>query len=305
MRNCKCSNCGTEYEIADDQEPICPGCGERVNNDNQEETVKNCGDEESITIASIKNKKQNKNMWIWIVGVCAVFVGVILIILNSTSVICINHKWKEATCAEPKVCNKCGKIVGEALGHQEGEWQIIKEPTLTENGTEKLRCVRCGLDLDSQEVSKKEPDVNSEGFNFTGEEFSNLINYIFASNENKTEKSIFILAKNISDESDIYIYPIFNENVFDTEGESDVPVAMFAFTTNDENNIQDFAVIADDQSIACMDGIIFAFTVDMRMDTDEAIYNVLLGSSYTSPKGLNITMDEEDDGVTRLNVMSP
>ena len=38
MRNCKCSNCGTEYEIADDQEPICPGCGERVNNDNQEES---------------------------------------------------------------------------------------------------------------------------------------------------------------------------------------------------------------------------------------------------------------------------
>ncbi len=30
---------------------------------------------------------------------------------------CMNHEWKEATCAEPKTCTKCGKTEGEALGH--------------------------------------------------------------------------------------------------------------------------------------------------------------------------------------------
>lgn len=29
----------------------------------------------------------------------------------------MSHEWKEATCAEPKTCAKCGETEGEALGH--------------------------------------------------------------------------------------------------------------------------------------------------------------------------------------------
>ncbi len=45
-----------------------------------------------------------------------------------------SHSWKEATCTEPQVCEKCGIQNGEPLGH---DW-IQKDETTRE-------CTRCGL----------------------------------------------------------------------------------------------------------------------------------------------------------------
>lgn len=44
------------------------------------------------------------------------------------------HKWKEATCTEPKTCAYCGMTEGEPLGH---DW---KAATINYPKT----CVRCG-----------------------------------------------------------------------------------------------------------------------------------------------------------------
>ena len=44
------------------------------------------------------------------------------------------HKWKEATCTEPKTCVYCGMTEGEPLGH---DW---KAATINYPKT----CVRCG-----------------------------------------------------------------------------------------------------------------------------------------------------------------
>lgn len=44
------------------------------------------------------------------------------------------HKWVEATCTEPKTCDRCGATKGEALGH---DWE---EQTYYEPKT----CKRCG-----------------------------------------------------------------------------------------------------------------------------------------------------------------
>lgn len=47
------------------------------------------------------------------------------------------HEWVEATCTEPKTCNKCGEIEGEPLEH---DW---KAATCTEPRT----CTRCGATM--------------------------------------------------------------------------------------------------------------------------------------------------------------
>lgn len=57
-----------------------------------------------------------------------------LIISVSLCGCCLNHVWKDATCAEPKTCAKCGKTDGDALGHN---WE---DATCTEPKT----CSRCG-----------------------------------------------------------------------------------------------------------------------------------------------------------------
>ncbi len=41
----------------------------------------------------------------------------VLFISTLFSACCLKHDWKEATCSEPRLCVKCGKTEGTALGH--------------------------------------------------------------------------------------------------------------------------------------------------------------------------------------------
>lgn len=54
-----------------------------------------------------------------------------------------DHVWIEATCTEPKTCEKCGETEGEALGHNFGEWQQTID-ALTATVSQERECDRCG-----------------------------------------------------------------------------------------------------------------------------------------------------------------
>lgn len=54
-----------------------------------------------------------------------------------------NHKWKDATCEEPKLCTECGATEGNPLGHNFLDWHITKQPTTYEKGEECRYCSRC------------------------------------------------------------------------------------------------------------------------------------------------------------------
>ena len=45
-----------------------------------------------------------------------VMCGAVLVSVLLTGCSC-RHKWKDATCTEPKTCEKCGETEGEPLGH--------------------------------------------------------------------------------------------------------------------------------------------------------------------------------------------
>ena len=60
------------------------------------------------------------------------------------------------------------------LGHDDGRWEVAKEPTCTEDGVEERRCTRCGEVLERRAIGStghsygewivdKEPTVDSEG----------------------------------------------------------------------------------------------------------------------------------------------
>ena len=57
-----------------------------------------------------------------------------------------SHIWQEATCTEAKTCGRCGENEGKALSHDwSGEWTVIKEATVTNEGKQELFCARgCG-----------------------------------------------------------------------------------------------------------------------------------------------------------------
>ena len=64
----------------------------------------------------------------------------------------LGHDWIAATCTEPKTCDRCGAIEGEALGHDYIEYDEEAKPTCTEAGFIHYECANCG-DSDDREVA--------------------------------------------------------------------------------------------------------------------------------------------------------
>lgn len=48
-----------------------------------------------------------------------------------------------ATCTKDSHCSVCGMLLTPALGHEYGEWTIVKEATANEDGSRKCSCNRC------------------------------------------------------------------------------------------------------------------------------------------------------------------
>lgn len=56
----------------------------------------------------------------------------------------LGHSWREPTCTEAAVCELCEEVRGEPLGHTVETWEVAKEATCTETGTEAGLCTVCG-----------------------------------------------------------------------------------------------------------------------------------------------------------------
>lgn len=102
----------------------------------------------------------------------AAFVVAVVAVLFGTKVICF-HNWEDATCIHPKTCSNCGLTEGESLGHQLGDYEVIREATCTEVGTERAQCKVCQTYVNREipmvdhtpgkwEVSLK-PSISSDG----------------------------------------------------------------------------------------------------------------------------------------------
>jgi len=121
----------------------CPKCGNRGSNNDR--VCGHCGTwlvkEETLSArkysaseptlpseprpeTAVKPEKKKKKILLPIIIVCAVLASVGVLFL--THVICLNHKWEDATCTEPKRCRYCQKTEGEALGHKYEEATCTK-----------------------------------------------------------------------------------------------------------------------------------------------------------------------------------
>lgn len=56
----------------------------------------------------------------------------------------LSHKWKAPTCTSPQTCVLCGAIVGEALGHSWGDWNVVLPAECEINGMRERKCTVCG-----------------------------------------------------------------------------------------------------------------------------------------------------------------
>ena len=58
----------------------------------------------------------------------------------------LGHDMADATCTDPATCKRegCNHTEGEALGHDYGDWVVVKEATESEQGEQTKTCSRCG-----------------------------------------------------------------------------------------------------------------------------------------------------------------
>ena len=70
----------------------------------------------------------------------------------------LHHPGDPADCTNDQVCAACGKVLDEAHGHTEGEWEEL------DDGTMVLKCTVCGEVLDTKTADEYEKgDVNADG----------------------------------------------------------------------------------------------------------------------------------------------
>ncbi|MBE6782614.1 MAG: hypothetical protein E7536_01220 [Ruminococcaceae bacterium] len=171
----------------------------------------------NVAINTPPPKKKKKFLAPLIIIVVLIVVAAVFFLLTSTHVICLDHKWKEATCTDPKICMYCNKTEGvpskhdwseatctedaeckncgkegkKATGHTEGSWTVTKEATLIDYGTEELLCKDCSESLNSRSTEKKDAAVIGESFNFTDIEFISWVMENTTAEIDYTETGVF------------------------------------------------------------------------------------------------------------------
>lgn len=78
--------------------------------------------------------------------------AVIILLVITLSACACKHKWIEATCENPQICEICEETNGDPLGHTEGDYVTIKEATLESVGEKQIFCTQCNKVMHTETV---------------------------------------------------------------------------------------------------------------------------------------------------------
>lgn len=190
------------------------------------------------------------------------------------------HEWIAATCEVPKTCSSCGATEGETTDHTEGDWEVTEEATLTEKGIEQLYCSICGEWLNSRDIAKKSPEIDGARFNFTDSEFIDWMN---------DATSAYVGYSDLSDGDmgDNTLYRI------EFDGETG-GIILNHGDSGRYGKVCAIMVWFDEWSTSTAIAAYIGGEIDPDFSTDDAIYPILNGDSYT--KGdLTVTLIKLDD----------
>lgn len=132
----KCGECGKEYS---DKAPYCPNCGCPTSVYLGDNSLVRATEYASTTDDGSYTKKKSKKELVFILCGIAAILGCMFLVYfflspKTVSWCCYHRITKRATCTEPTKCDRCGKVLREALGHK---WldATCEEPKI---------CERCG-----------------------------------------------------------------------------------------------------------------------------------------------------------------
>ena len=167
----------------------------------------------------------------------------------------LGHDWKEATCTEPKICNRCSVTEGEALGHIEEKEIVTVKGNINKAGKISKVCSVCGANYSPRNVTVY-PCVDGEHFNFTPEEFK-----IYLNNSLKNGYSI----GNGKQDNDLYMYGLYQNGEYQNN--------VVGIKT-DGNGYAQLIMITGDMATALTAFIAVEF--DSSINDDEFIRNIYI-----------------------------
>ena len=121
---------------------------------------------------AIPEKPRNRKRLI--VAITAIAVIAIAILIFALTY-CPHSEWKDATCTEPKTCQRCGETEGDALGHKPGEWSSSTNALSAKRSSEQ-KCTVCGTIVDSKE-EKLTTFVDNGKFILSPSEFNDRLSF--------------------------------------------------------------------------------------------------------------------------------
>ena len=210
------------------------------------------------------------------------------------------HEWKDADCENPKTCELCGETEGEALGHQESDWEETEVDTVKAVKHLEKTCTRCDKVMDE----KDEPmdTLIADGkFLLTTEDFEKRMDNML--NEQLQDKDM-VLTTSSEEEFGIFTYYV------EYEGEM---VGMIA-------RLDEFPSVAEgqpgfgetwgamfnkeDAEIGEMIFTAMIETLDPQMDDAKSaalLDHIVNGSDIVNDNnGISYVMGIEDGGVVEL-----
>lgn len=205
------------------------------------------------------------------------------LVCEQTSGVTLEHSWKEATCEAPKTCELCGATEGSTTEHIEDDWVTTQEATLTEEGSEELLCSVCGDTLDSRDIDEKSPEVDGKSFNFTDEEFIDWMN-------DTTNSYVGYSDLSDGDMGDNTLYRI----------EFDGEVGGIILNHGDNGkygNVCAIMVWFDEWSTSAAIAAYIGGEIDSDFSTDDALYLLIYGDSYTKGDLTTMLLDLDDNFV--------
>lgn len=278
---------------------ICPKCG-----------VQHTDDVEKCPFCNTNIKKKTiKKLTIIIPFVAIYLVGMVIVFLMLTHVICISHDWvngsctqapvckycgktgdeapghlwRDATCQVPKTCKTCGVTEGTVLDHTSGEWAIKTPPSLTANGIETLCCTKCDYVLESRTIDKKTPKIEGSSFNFTESEFVSWLNEIVG---------IEISESDSLEEETNSTYQISNKN-----GDSGI-LMLRHDANNDDGNMGGILIYFSNPLSAITLSARIGAAIDPNFSTEAATIKLSAGGKYS--KANMVTFMYEIDGLNTV-----
>ena len=277
-----CKYCGAQIS---DESVACDHCGSTLVQPVEQPQV-------AAADTNAPKKMSKIAILLWVLG-GVVAIGILIVVMITTRILCLSHEYEEATCVDPERCVYCGKVNSKALGHNwspatcttpqtcrdcgeigkgatghgQTEWVVTTKATLMAPGLEEEICAECGDSLSVGVLEQKAVEIYYDAFNFEDQEFIEWLNDKMALHVDNTDLQL----DGYGDNTSAYLVTMVDGG----------KVTMIVFH-NAEGFVNKLYFLGEDTEDGPITAVAVGATLSSAFDTWNGIVSNHYGRTYTA-----------------------